>query len=140
LHARATPHNGGRFPPKIEQLAKALEHDDAEQRDIARQTLRGFIDRIVIPPGDGLLQVAGNWARCWQQPAGVTSQRWLLSLMRRHGFRRCDGRFQFNPALVDPTKFIFPCLVAEPFNHVLPTEFTRRWFFILPMFPTDENP
>ena len=26
-----------------------------EQREAARQTLRGFIDRIVIPPGDGLL-------------------------------------------------------------------------------------
>jgi hypothetical protein len=26
--------------------------------------LRGFIERIVIPPGDGLLQVVGTSARC----------------------------------------------------------------------------
>jgi hypothetical protein len=37
-----------------------LEHDDPEQRELALETLRGFIDRIVIPPGDGLLQVVGN--------------------------------------------------------------------------------
>jgi hypothetical protein len=35
-----------------------LEHD--EQRDAARQALRGFLDKIVIPEGDGLLQVVGN--------------------------------------------------------------------------------
>jgi hypothetical protein len=35
-----------------------LEHDD--QRDAARQALRGFLVKIVIPPDDGLLQVVGN--------------------------------------------------------------------------------
>jgi hypothetical protein len=30
------------------------------QRDSARQTLRGFLGKIVIPSGDGLLQVVGN--------------------------------------------------------------------------------
>jgi hypothetical protein len=35
-----------------------LEHD--EHRDAARQALRGFLEKIVIPPGDGLLQVVGN--------------------------------------------------------------------------------
>ncbi|MDA1186076.1 MAG: hypothetical protein O2930_15735, partial [Acidobacteria bacterium] len=40
-------------------LAAGLEHD--EQRDAARQALRGFLDKIVIPPGDGLLQVVGNF-------------------------------------------------------------------------------
>jgi hypothetical protein len=30
----------------------ALEHEDAELREKARQALRGFIDQIVIPPGD----------------------------------------------------------------------------------------
>jgi hypothetical protein len=32
-----------------------------EQRDAAREALRGFLDKIVIPPGDGLLQVVGNF-------------------------------------------------------------------------------
>ena len=48
------------FEQKIQQLAAALEHEDAELRETARQALRGFIDRIVIPPGDALLQVVGN--------------------------------------------------------------------------------
>ena len=48
------------FRRKTEQLAAALEHEDDEQRESARQRLRGLIDKIVIPPGDGLLQVVGN--------------------------------------------------------------------------------
>jgi site-specific DNA recombinase len=48
------------FERQITQLAQALEHDDLEQRTAARETVRGFIDRIVIPPGDELLQVVGN--------------------------------------------------------------------------------
>lgn len=46
------------FRRKATTLAAGLEHD--EQRDAARQALRGFLDKIVIPPGDGLLQVVGN--------------------------------------------------------------------------------
>ena len=46
------------FRQKATTLAAGLEHD--EQRDAARQTLRGFLDKIVIPPDDGLLQVVGN--------------------------------------------------------------------------------
>lgn len=46
------------FRQKAMTLAAGLEHDD--QRDAARQALRGFLDKIVIPPGDGLLQVVGN--------------------------------------------------------------------------------
>ena len=38
----------------------ALEHEDAELRESARHTLRAFIERIVIPPDDALLQVVGN--------------------------------------------------------------------------------
>lgn len=49
------------FERKIGQLAAALEHEDAELRETARQALRGFIDRIMIPPGDALLQVIGNF-------------------------------------------------------------------------------
>ncbi len=46
------------FRQKATTLAAGLEHD--EHRDAARQALRGFLDKIVIPPGDGLLQVIGN--------------------------------------------------------------------------------
>jgi site-specific DNA recombinase len=49
------------FERKIGHLAAALGVDDPEQREAARQTLRGFIDHIVIPPGDALLQVVGNF-------------------------------------------------------------------------------
>ena len=48
------------FEQKIKQLAAALEHENAELREAARQALRAFIERMVIPPGDGLLQVVGN--------------------------------------------------------------------------------
>lgn len=48
------------FRQKTERLAVALEHEDEVQRDSARQALRGFLERIVIPPGEGLLQVVGN--------------------------------------------------------------------------------
>ena len=54
------PNMAGVFEQKIGQLAAALEHEDAELCETARQALRGFIDRIVIPPGDALLQVVGN--------------------------------------------------------------------------------
>jgi hypothetical protein len=46
------------FRQKATTLAAGLENDG--QRDAARQALRGFLDKIVIPPGDGLLQVVGN--------------------------------------------------------------------------------
>ena len=53
------PHMAEVFRQKATTLAAGLEHD--EQRDAARQALRGFLDKIVIPPGDGLLQVVGNF-------------------------------------------------------------------------------
>ena len=46
------------FRKKATSLAAGLEHD--EQRDAARKALRGFLERIEIPPGNGLLQVVGN--------------------------------------------------------------------------------
>jgi site-specific DNA recombinase len=52
------PHMADVFRDKIMLLAAALEHD--VEKDAARQALRGLIDRIVIPPGDGLLQVVGD--------------------------------------------------------------------------------
>jgi hypothetical protein len=47
------------FRQKATALAAGLEYDD--QRDAARQALRGFLEKIVIPPGDALLQVVGNF-------------------------------------------------------------------------------
>jgi DNA invertase Pin-like site-specific DNA recombinase len=47
------------FQQKAATLAAGLERD--EHRDAAREALRGFLDRIVIPPGDGLLRVIGNF-------------------------------------------------------------------------------
>ena len=52
------PHIAQVFRHKAAALAAALEHD--EQRDAARLALRGFVEKIVIPPGDGLLHVVGN--------------------------------------------------------------------------------
>ncbi len=52
------PHMAKVFRQKATTLDAGLEHD--EQRDAARQALRGFLDKILIPPGDGLLQVVGN--------------------------------------------------------------------------------
>ena len=46
------------FRAKTEALALGLEND--AERDAASMALRGLIDQIVIPTGDGLLQVVGN--------------------------------------------------------------------------------
>ena len=46
------------FREKATTLAAGLQKDD--QRDAARLALRGFLDKIIIPPGDELLQVIGN--------------------------------------------------------------------------------
>ena len=67
------PHWAEVFREKTTQLAAALEHQDEEQRESARQTLRGFIDRIVIPPGDGLLQVVGNFGEMLTAAGGRSS-------------------------------------------------------------------
>jgi len=47
------------FREKTMQLVAALEHEDDQQRESARQALRGLIDSIVIP-AEGLLEVRGN--------------------------------------------------------------------------------
>lgn len=73
------------------QLAAALEHDD--ERDAARQTLRGFIDRIVIPPGDGLLQVVGNLGEMLTAASGRNG-----SAVAAVGQVGCGGPQQIVPA------------------------------------------
>ena len=55
------PHMAEVFRRKATDLAAGLEHD--EHREAAREALRGFLDRIVIPPDDGLLQVEGNFGK-----------------------------------------------------------------------------
>jgi hypothetical protein len=52
------------------QLAAALAHQDEEQREAARSALRGFVAAIVIPPGDGLLEVRGDLERMLAAAAG----------------------------------------------------------------------
>ena len=58
------------FQQKTEQLATALDHQDEALREAAREALRGFIDRIVIPPGEGLLQVVGNFGEMLTAASG----------------------------------------------------------------------
>ena len=56
------------FRQKAMALAAGLEHD--ELRDTARLALRGFLQSIIIPPGDGLLQVTGNLGAMFAAAAG----------------------------------------------------------------------
>ena len=59
------------FRSKTEALARGLENEGDEEA--ARGALRGLIEKIVIPPGDGLLTVSGNLgnvrsAQCREHP------------------------------------------------------------------------
>jgi site-specific DNA recombinase len=72
------------FRKKTTMLAAALEHD--EEHDLARQELRGFIDHIVIPPGDGLLQVVGNLGEMLTAAGGRNN-----SLAASVGYVGCGG-------------------------------------------------
>jgi hypothetical protein len=56
------------FRQKTATLAAALERN--EERDVARLALRGFLEKIVIPPGDGLLQVIGKLGEMLAAAAG----------------------------------------------------------------------
>jgi hypothetical protein len=77
------------FRKKATTLAAGLEHD--EHRDAARQALRGFIDKIVIPPGDGLLQVLGNLAAMLAAAQGrqqPSTRAMLVAGARNRQYRR----------------------------------------------------
>ena len=56
------------FRHKATMLAEGLEHED--HRDSAREALRGFVERIVIPPGDELLKVVGNLGAMLEAASG----------------------------------------------------------------------
>jgi hypothetical protein len=71
------------FRRKATTLAAGLEHDG--QRDAAREALRGFLEKIVIPPGDGLLQVVGNVGAMLTAAQGRTANG------RAVGYGGCGG-------------------------------------------------
>ena len=60
------------FRQKATQLASALADETNADREATRQALRGFIDHIMIPPGDGLLQVVGNLGEMLTAAGGRT--------------------------------------------------------------------
>jgi site-specific DNA recombinase len=72
------------FRRKATALAAALDHQD--ERDAARTVLRGFLDRIVIPPRDGLLQVVGNLGEMLAAASGRRS-----SPLPSVGYVGCGG-------------------------------------------------
>jgi len=79
------PHMAEVFRQKATRLAAALEHD--EQSDAARLALRGFVEKIVIPPGDGLLQVVGNLGEMLTAASGRNG-----SDLAAVGYVGCGGR------------------------------------------------
>lgn len=58
------------YREKVAQLASALDHPDEGQRAAARDSLRGFITAIVIPPGDELLRVHGDLGKMLTAASG----------------------------------------------------------------------
>jgi hypothetical protein len=70
------------FRQKTVQFAAALEHSDDAQREAARSTPRGFIDRIVILPGEGLLQVVGNLGETLTAAGGRSGSATVVSFLR----------------------------------------------------------
>jgi site-specific DNA recombinase len=71
LSAALHPNMAEVFRRKATALAAPPEHD--EMRDAARLALRSFLDHIVIPPGDGLLQVVGNFGKMLKTAQGRRS-------------------------------------------------------------------
>ena len=64
------PHMADLYREKVQNLAAALAHDDEAQREAARTALRGFIEAIVIPPGEALRRVVGDLRRMLTAAAG----------------------------------------------------------------------
>ena len=62
------PHMAEVFREKVTTLAAGLEHDN--HPEAARQAVRGLMESIIIPPGDGLLQVTGNLGAMLATAAG----------------------------------------------------------------------
>ena len=62
------PNMAEMFRQKATTLSAGLQQED--QRNAAREALRGFVQAIIIPPGDGLLQVTGNLGAMLDAAAG----------------------------------------------------------------------
>ena len=69
------------FEQKIRGLASALEHEDLEQRELARSALGGASSNgsSSSRPATRSFRWSGTWERCWPQPA--TGRSWLRSVM-----------------------------------------------------------
>jgi hypothetical protein len=90
------------FEQKIAQLRAVPEHDDIELRESARETLRGFIDLMVIPAGDALRRVVANLG---EMPAAAADRTARLSVMMLRGRSRGIGdRGGMTPS-APPSKF-----------------------------------
>lgn len=73
------------FRQKATALAEGLEFEHDDHRDAAREALRGFVDGIVIPPGDGLLRVTGNFGEMLKAAGGHSGAAAV-------GYIGCGGR------------------------------------------------
>lgn len=82
------PHMATVYGQKVEKLAVALAHKDEEQREAARAALRGFIDRIVIPPGEEKLVIVGDLGRMLATAAGDRDGARLAAVVENG----CGGR------------------------------------------------
>ena len=56
------------FGRKVEALTTTLTTGD--QHGAAREALRGLIDKVVVPPGDGLLMIHGNLGKMLEASGG----------------------------------------------------------------------
>lgn len=65
-----TATSGERVVDQATALFAGLEHE--EHRDAARGALRGFLDKIVIPEGEELLEVVGNFGAMLAAAQGRT--------------------------------------------------------------------
>lgn len=75
------PHMATVYREKVERLAAALAHEDEGHREAARSALRGFIDRIEIPAGDGALLVFGDLGMMLTAAAGERDGSILASVV-----------------------------------------------------------
>lgn len=95
------------FQQKTEQLAAALDNQDEALRDAAREARRGFIDRIVIPPGEGL-QVIGNFGETLTAASGRDR-----SALAAVGYVGCGGVQPAVPAAVERGGVTFHQVVSR---------------------------
>jgi site-specific DNA recombinase len=88
------------FRQKATTLAAGLEHD--EQRDEARQALRGFVEKLVVPSGDGLLQVVGNLGAMLAAARGREAKPDAMATGYAVGYVGCGARSQHHRQLWRP--------------------------------------